>query len=65
MMKYKLNWEATFSPLLSVYGGEIINVWDEIEDNQLWDLHKNGDGTVQRGREGPADCNIVHWISNI
>ena len=48
MMKYKLNWEATFSPLLSVYGGEIINVWDEIEDNQLWDLHKNGDGTVQR-----------------
>ena len=64
MMKYKLNWEATFSPLLSVYGGEIINVWDEIEDNQLWDLHKNGDGTVQRGREGPADCNIVHWISS-
>ena len=30
----------------------------------MWDLHKNGDGTVQRGREGPADCNIVHWISS-
>ena len=47
MMKYILNWKATFSPLLSVYGGEIINVWDKIEDNQLWDLHKNGDGAVR------------------
>ena len=47
MMKYILNWKATFSPLLSVYGGEIINVLDKIEDNQLWDLHKNGDGMVQ------------------
>ena len=34
------------SPLLSVYGGEIINVWDKIEDNQLWDLHKNSDGVL-------------------
>ena len=46
MMKYILNWKATFSPLLSVYGGEIINVWDKIEDNQLWDLHKNSDGVL-------------------
>ena len=49
------------SPLLSVYGGEIINVWDKIEDNQLWDLHKNGDGMMwcTEAKTAAADTPVI------